>query len=443
MLAKSPPIRRVAVIGSGVSGLAAAWRISKSRDVVLYEKDARPGGHAHTVTSQGYPAVDTGFIVYNEVNYPNLVAMFETLQVETRPTDMSFAVSLDGGKVEYGGRGLDPLIGRWSNFLRPRFWSMILDLVRFYREAPTQLDAALRERLTLGQFLSRHGYGPAFCEDHILPQAAAIWSAPCESIVDFPAAAFIRFFENHGLLKLVGRPIWRTVVGGSKSYVEKLLADFSGELRLGRAVTRITRFEDRVEVEDASGGREVFDAIVIAAHANEALAMLSDASADEARLLGAFGYAKNVAVLHTDSRLAPKRQKLWSSWNYMGERREGTTRTLSVTYWMNLLQGLVSPKPIFLTLNPLMDPAPKTVLHSQTYDHPLFNQAAIDAQAELALIQGALRTYYCGAYFGSGFHEDGLQAGLWTAEALTGEARPWRRPGQNDRTALPTLGALK
>jgi predicted NAD/FAD-binding protein len=196
-------------------------------------------------------------------------------------------------------------------------------------------------------------------------------------------------------------------------------------------------------VEDAQGGRDVFDAIVIAAHADEALAMLSDPSADEARLLGAFGYAKNRAVLHTDARLAPKRRKLWSSWNYMGERRNGATRALSVTYWMNLLQGLTSAHPLFLTLNPLTDPAPGTVLHEQTYDHPLFNQAAIDAQAELPLIQGALRTYFCGAYFGSGFHEDGLQAGLWTAEALTGEARPWRRQGQNDRTALPPLGALK
>ena len=428
---------KIAVIGSGVAGLSAAWLLSKTAEVTLYEKDARTGGHANTVMLRGLPPVDTGFIVYNELNYPNLVALFERLGVETEATDMSFAVSLDGGKVEYGGRGLDPIIGRPSNLFRPRFLSMMGDLLRFYREAPGKLEEVEDTLITLGEFLDHHGYGEPFCEDHLLPQAAAIWSAPCEAIRDFPAAAFIRFFENHGLLKLAGRPLWRTVTGGSRQYVEKLLADYSGKVRLDCAVQRVTRTDAGVEVTDHSGETLSYDKVVIAAHADQALKMLADPTPDEIEVLGAFRYTRNTAVLHTDESLAPRRKRLWSAWNYVGEKTKDSARALCVTYWMNLLQNLETKQPLLLTLNPTHQIAPDKVLHSVDYDHPLFDSAAIAAQKRLVELQGQGGVYYCGAYFGSGFHEDGLQAGLWAAEAAGARPRPWKRAGQNARLALP------
>jgi predicted NAD/FAD-binding protein len=420
-----------------VSGLSAAWLLSKTCDVTLYEKDSRTGGHANTVKLDGLPPVDTGFIVYNAVNYPNLVALFDHLGVETQATDMSFAVSLDGGRVEYGGRGLDPLIGRPSNLFRPRFLSMMGDLVRFYREAPEKLAEVEGSLVTLGEFLRHHGYGEAFCEDHLLPQAAAIWSAPCEAIRDFPAAAFIRFFENHGLLKLAGRPVWRTVKGGSRTYVEALLADYSGEVLTGRGARAVRRTDQGVEVTDSLGETRRYDRVVMAAHADQSLSLLADPTPDETRLLSAFRYTKNLAVLHTDESLAPRRKRLWSAWNYVGERTGPEGRALCVTYWMNLLQNLKTERPLLLTLNPTHEIKPDRVLHTETYEHPLFDGAAIAAQKALGVLQGVGGTYYCGAWMSSGFHEDGLQSGLRAAELADAVERPWNRPGQNAR--LPWL----
>jgi len=426
----------IAVIGSGVSGLSAAWLMSRNAHVTLYEKDDRLGGHANTVTPPGTPAVDTGFIVYNALNYPNLVALFDTLGVPTKETDMSFAVSLDGGRTEYGGVGAAPLIGRVTNLFRPRFWRMMADLTRFYRDAPGHADACEEPLVTLGDYLEQNGYSDAFLEDHLLPQAAAIWSAPTAEIRAFPAAAFIRFFENHGLLKLAGRPLWRTVEGGSKSYVAKLLADYRGEIRSNCAVTRVRRTADGVEIEDINGETRHFDRVVIATHGDQALKLLADPTPDEQRLLSAFRYSRNLAVLHSDRKLMPRRKATWSSWNYVGRRNDGPDRELCVTYWMNLLQGLPGPRELFLTLNPITPPAEDSVMHTETYEHPIFDAAAIRAQRELWKLQGARHTYYCGAHFGSGFHEDGLQAGLAAAELAADVRRPWTVPDESSRIVL-------
>ena len=426
----------IAVIGSGISGMSAAWLLSQSHRVTVYEAEDRLGGHSHTVQAGPTP-VDMGFIVYNETNYPNLTALFRHLGVPTRSTEMSFSVSLDDGALEYGANTLVSLFAQPANLVSRRFWSMLRDIRRFYRHAPTHACALGKEMTTLGDYLGAEGYGSAFQEDHLLPQAAAIWSASCAAIREYPAEAFIRFCENHGLLKVFGRPVWRTVVGGSREYVTRLTAGYADRVRMGSPVRSVRRTAAGVIVTDAQGRSNLFDHVVIAAHADQALGMLTVPTAEERRLLGAFRYARNEAVLHTDSRLMPRRRAAWSSWNYLGQRaREGGERDLCVTYWMNRLQGLDDPRQIFSTLNPVRPPAPDQVLRREVYQHPLFDGAAIEAQRELWSLQGQGGVWYCGAYFGAGFHEDGLQAGLAVAEALGGVRRPWRVEGESARIHL-------
>ena len=421
----------IAVIGQGISGMAAAWLLSQSHRVTVYEAEDRLGGHSHTVQAGPTP-VDMGFIVYNELNYPNLVQLFRHLGVPTRRSEMSFAVSLDDGALEYGANTLASLFAQPSNLVSRRFWTMLRDIMKFYRHAPTYA-CALGEA-TLGDYLGAHGYGSAFQEDHLLPQAAAIWSAPCAAIRDYPAEAFIRFCQNHGLLQVFGRPVWRTVEGGSRAYVERLTARYGDRVRRGAPVRAVRRTSQGVVVQDAEGGQDRFDHVVIAAHADQALRMLAAPTAAERQVLGAFRYTKNHAVLHTDARLMPHRRAAWSSWNYLGRRSgEGTDRDLCVTYWMNRLQGLTDPRQLFVTLNPVRTPAPGSILRSEIYEHPLFDGAAIAAQPKLWSLQGEGGVWFCGAYFGSGFHEDGLQAGLATAEALGGVRRPWRIPAESGR----------
>jgi predicted NAD/FAD-binding protein len=427
-LVTAVPRQSIAVVGSGISGLSAAWLLSRRHDVTLYEADPRLGGHAHTVTVEG-EAVDTGFIVYNEPNYPNLTALFRHLDVETAPTDMSFGVSLDDGALEYSSTNL---LAQKRNALNPRFLKMLMDVMRFYRDGrriPPELEGGGLCRLD--DYLRQQGFGRAFQEDHLLPQAAAIWSASLRDIREFPAAALLRFFDNHGLmLPIDKRPIWRTVVGGSARYVEKLAAGVSGEILTGRPVTSIRRDRDGVAIEDVTGETRNFDHVVIAAHADQALRMLASPSAEEAELLGCFRYSRNRAVLHRDARAMPRRRSAWASWNHVG-RRGGDG---GVTYWMNLLQPLPKDKAFFLTLNPEQTPA--DVLHDQVYEHPLFDSPAMLAQRRLWSLQGRRRTWYCGAYFGSGFHEDGLQAGLAVAERLGGVHRPWVLPDPSSRIFL-------
>ena len=336
----------VAVVGSGISGLSAAWLLSKRHRVTLYEADPRLGGHSNTVDVGGV-AVDTGFIVYNEATYPNFSALLEHLGVATKTTNMTFAVSLDDGRLEYSGTGLTGLFAQPRNAASFRFWGMLRDLLRFYREAPHAADDM--GDVSLDAYLDAAGYGTAFRADHLYPMAAAIWSTPAAEIGEYPARAFVRFCENHGLLRLVNRPRWRTLAGGSAAYV-KMLANAIPEILTSTPISAVRRRADCVEI--VSRGREVrrFDQIVLATHADQALAMLADPTTEETRLLGAFGYSRNSAVLHSDATLMPRRRRVWSSWNYLSSER-GNSRSLSVSYWMNRLQGLPNTKPMFLTLN--------------------------------------------------------------------------------------------
>lgn len=428
--------QNIAVIGSGIAGMSAAWLLSQRHEVTLYEKAGRLGGHSNTVTvntSLGSTPVDTGFIVFNDVTYPNLVALFEHLGVASKASDMSFGVSLNNGEIEYSSVRASAFLCGGRNLISPRFWSMTADLLRFYKHAPLELLGARDEMISLGDYLTRRGYGEAFQRDHLLPQAAAIWSAPLNEIHHYPACAFVRFFENHGLLKLKGRPKWRTVDGGSQAYVAKLTAPFAKGARLNAGVVTVRRDAGGVWVRDAYGRAERYDDVVIATHADEALAMLEDASPEERRLLGAFRYAKNRAVLHTDDALMPRRRGLWASWNYVGDNPEGGC---VVSYWMNKLQRIESREQLFLTLNPRTMPRAETILYEKDYDHPLFDAAAIRAQEELWSLQGVRNTWFCGAHFGAGFHEDGLQSGLAVAEQLGGVRRPWNVAEENGRIHL-------
>ena len=429
-----PPLK-IAVLGAGISGLSAAWLLNHDHDVTVYEAQARVGGHSHTVDAPGPDgpiAVDTGFIVYNEPCYPNLTALFAHLEVPTKASNMGFAVSLDNGRVEYGGDNLVALFSQWRNLVRPRFWSMLSDLVRFYREAPIDAAALSLETTSLGDYLDARGYGAAFQDDHLLPQAGAIWSATPSDIRDYPIGAFIRFCENHGLLKITGRPQWRTVDGGSRAYVAKLTAPFADRIRIGAPALSVRRTPAGVMVRTALDETR-FDHVVIAAHADEGLALLADARPRERALLGAFAYSRNLAVLHGDRRLMPRRRNTWSAWNYLGRTEAGGDQRLCVTYWMNRLQDLPRETPLFVTLNPITPPDPATILRTEVYHHPLFDAAALKAQKELWSLQGDGGVWWCGSYFGSGFHEDGLQAGLAVAEAIGGRRRPWTVAGESDR----------
>ncbi|EKS29911.1 NAD(P)/FAD-dependent oxidoreductase [Afipia felis] len=410
----------IAVVGSGISGLSAAWLLSKRHRVVLYEADNRLGGHSHTVDAGGL-AVDTGFIVFNENTYPNLTALFDHIGVATKCSDMSFAVSLDDGRLEYSGTGLLGLFAQRRNAISPRFWMMLRDLVRFYREAPRNVAAL--GMITLDEYLDAAGYGDGFRNDHLYPMAAAIWSTPAAKIGTYPAASFIRFCESHGLLKLTGRPVWRTVAGGSRCYVRRL-SETIPEVVSNYPIKAIVRTGNGAEVIGLEGNRRHFDHVVIAAHADEALKLLADPSSEERRLLGAFEYIFNDAVLHSDTRLMPQRRRVWSSWNYM-TRDDLDGRRLAVTYWMNRLQEIESDRPLFVTLNPHKEIEADTILKQMRYSHPRFDAAAMEAQKQLWSLQGSRNTWFCGAYFGAGFHEDGLQAGLAVAEAIGGVRRPW------------------
>ncbi len=437
--APSNPARRVAVIGSGISGLSAAWLMSKEADVTLYEADTRIGGHSNTAqveTDAGRIPVDTGFIVYNELNYPNLVAMFGHLGVGTMASDMSFAASLDRGGFEYSGAGLSGLVAQKANIMRPRFWRMMSDLVRFYRKAPAMAKTPEAATMTLGEFLKANKFSEPFIRDHLLPMGAAIWSVTPDEMRDYPLLAFLRFFESHGLLSLGERPVWRTVAGGSQSYVEKLVEGFRGTIRTGTPVKSVRRLPGGVSVTDASGATDIFTDVVIASHGDQALAMLADADAEDRTLLGAFTYSKNEAVLHSDARLMPRRKSVWASWNYLDDGSTAANRNLCVTYWMNRLQNLPCKDDIFVTLNPVGPVDETKVFGRYTYEHPLFNAAAIAAQRDIWSIQGKGGVWYCGAHLGSGFHEDGLQSGLAVAEAVTGVRRPWQVQNESGRIFL-------
>lgn len=458
----------VAVIGSGIAGMSAAWLLSKGNRVTVFEQAPRVGGHSNTLDVGGDDAgdvqcdvrgddagdatqdttpdttgragqslpVDTGFIVYNEPNYPNLTALFAHLDVPTQESNMSFAASIDGGRIEYAGAGLGALFAQKSNLLSRRFWRMLMDLRRFYRDAGAVLDHPCADDLSLGDYLRAGGYSEAFMRDHLLPMGAAIWSSSVDEMKAYPAAAFVRFFTSHGLLQVKDRPRWRTVTGGSRAYVERLTAPYADRIQKGNGAKRIRRRAEGVLIEDQRGAVRPFDRVIIATHADEALALLDDPDENEQRLLGAFAYQVNRTILHQDARLMPKRKSVWSSWNYLTETDDGGDAKVCVSYWMNLLQNIPEETPLFVTLNALHPPKPETVIAEIDYTHPVFDTRALAAQRRLWELQGERNTWFCGSYFGHGFHEDALQAGLAAAEDVGGLRRPWTVPNESGRIYL-------
>lgn len=425
---------KIAVVGSGISGLSASWLLSQRHEVTLIEATARIGGHSNTVdcpTSEGNVPVDTGFIVYNDATYPNLTALFDYLSVPTANSAMGFGVSLQGGAYEYSGAGISHLIGHVGNLVSLRHWRMIRDLVRFFRSA-AQYRNVVGEDVSLGQFLNDHGYSRDFMDLHLLPVAGAIWSSHPQQMLDYPARCFLQFFENHGLLNFYDRPQWRTVTGGSREYVQRLLGDSRMRVVTNCPVKTVERSSSAITVHGAGGFRESFDHIVIGTHADQAQAMLAHPTQVETHCLSAFQYANNRAVLHSDETLMPRRKKLWSSWNFVSDGA-ANSGSGSVTYWMNALQPLATKTNLFVTLNPSREPKVETIVQEFDYAHPIFNAQTSAMQKRLWSIQGQNRTWFCGAHFGAGFHEDGLQSGLAVAEQLGGALRPWNVENQSGR----------
>lgn len=434
--------KKIAVVGSGISGLSCAWLLSKAHDVTLYEKDDRLGGHTNTVTIpiQGKDiAVDTGFIVFNPVNYPNLVKFFETLHIPSVETDMSFSVSVNQGDLEYSGTGMSGLLAQKKNLLRPSFWQMIRDLMRFYRESGEMLNREDVDQISLRELLNIHGYSNAFIYNHLLPMGAAIWSTPVEKMLNYPASSFLRFCRNHGLVQLKDRPQWRTVNGGSKQYIDKIAETLEGKIRLNSRIHKIIRHPTHITILDHHGHSEHYDDVVLACHSDQALKLLETPSELEQKLLSCFPYQRNKAYLHQDDRLMPQRRSVWSSWNYLSEGERDLTQSVSVTYWMNTLQPLNTGQNLFVSLNPLREPGKESIHRTFFYDHPEFGRDALANQKRLWELQGVQRTWYCGAYFGYGFHEDGLQAGLAVAEQLGGLPRPWVLENKNSRIYVQDL----
>lgn len=408
---------RIAVVGSGISGLASAWLLGREHDVTLFEAHDYLGGHTHThaiqLDGREY-AVDTGFIVFNPPHYPLLQKMFDSLGVASQPTTMSFALSNARSGLEYNATDLGGLFCQRRNLLSPRFLRMLREIVRFYRTAPAllRLDGA---GPTLGDYLGEQAYSAAFRDDHIVPMASALWSSPSAQILSFPAKYLVQFMANHQMLQTRDRPQWRVVRGGSNSYVRALRASWNVRERVGCAVTRVARDAAGVDL-DSSAGRERYDHVILACHSDQALALLADASDGERAILGAMPYQLNDTVLHTDARLLPRRRRAWAAWNALVPADDSGECTVS--YCMNLLQSLPAPQPLVVTLNRTAQIAPDKILKRMRYQHPVYSPASVAAQARKAQIQGVNRTWFAGAYWGWGFHEDGMRSAVEVARAL-------------------------
>jgi uncharacterized protein len=444
-------IQNIAVIGSGISGLSAAWLLSQKHHVTLIESEKRLGGHTNTVDVPLFDGsklpIDTGFIVSNTWTYPNFSALMDYLDVPMVETAMTFSVSCDQGRYEYSGDHLGTLLGRARQWLSPTHWRLMADLVHFYKTAESRASA-LPESMTLGEYLTANNYSQAFVERHLLPVCGAIWSSEPAAMARYPLRAFIRFFANHKLFALGNRPLWRTVKGGSREYVKRLLDDSRCEVIKAQPVTAVRRHAFSVEVTGANGFHRHFDHAVIATHADQALQMLADPSPQEQASLATFGSSPNTAVLHRDETFMPRCRRFWSAWNYHGDEQPTKQgEGVAVTYWMNALQkletpGLQNPSQHFVTLNPRRAVAPDKIDGVFAYRHPVFSRHTSAAQERLWDLQGINRTWFAGAWFGAGFHEDGLQAGLAVAEQLGGLSRPWTVADQSSRIhvgAVPVL----
>lgn len=406
---------KIAVIGSGISGLASAWFLAQKHEVVLFEQDDRVGGHTNTIPvplpGGGVQPVDTGWIVYNGHNYPNLTALFGQLGVETRPTPMSFGVSLGDGAYEWKGSDhLLTVFAQPSNLLRPSHYRLLLDILCLNRRCKALLVGAELPNGSLGEFLEAEGFSQELRGRYLLPMAGLIWSCSPRKAMEYPAADFMRFFESHSLFNTVDQPQWRTVIGGSQVYVQKLLAGFSGELRLATSVRQLRRQDGVNVVTDA--GAERFDRAICATHSDQALRLLPDASAAEREVLVGIPYNRSRCVLHTDTSFLPRRRRAWASWNYLNADDEIHDRPISGSYWMNLLQGLPGPTDYVVTLNPVREIPAHKILYETVYDHPHYGAASVQTHERLPQIQGGGGLWWAGAWTAFGFHEDGLKSAL-------------------------------
>lgn len=414
---------RIAIIGSGISGLGAAYILNTTHDITVYEKNDYIGGHSRTITvrdqNKDVP-VDTGFIVFNNRCYPLLKGLFEHLKVPVIKSDMSFGVSISNSWLEYGSKSI---FGQRKNIFRYKFWGMILDIIRFNSSAKRFIDAP--PSISLEDCLNQLKLGDWFKRYYLQAMGAAIWSCSIDTILKFPASSFVRFFENHGLLTVNSHPQWYTVKGGSREYIEKLTHEFKDKIRLHCGVNKVTRNNGRVQIQDDTRRIEEYDSVVFACHADQALKMLETPSQEEENILGAFSYQDNKIIVHTDTNFMPRRKDCWASWVYLSNDAKDSNPVVSLSYWMNNLQDLKTEKPIFVTLNPSNRPQEESILDEHIFSHPVFTKEAVEAQALIDSIQGFQNTWYCGAYQRYGFHEDGLLSSVRMTKKM-GITAPWK-----------------
>jgi uncharacterized protein len=411
---------RIAVVGSGISGASAAWALAENNDVTIFEAGAKPGGHTATVDIE-YDgtaiAVDTGFIVYNEYNYPNLTALFAHLGVKTQASNMSFALSLDQGRLEWSGASYASLFAQKRNMVSLPFLYMLREILRFNKLCVADRNGGYTVGLSIGAYLKSRQFSHRFVDDYLIPMGAAIWSTPRINMLDFPADAFISFFENHRLIHNE-RPDWRTVSGGSRNYLSKLLAAPGVTVQCNSPVSKVHRADGKAHVSFANGEQQTFDALVLACHSDQALRILGDGSDREVNVLSSITYQPNRVILHRDASLMPKRKRAWSAWNYLRSSTANGDTEVAVSYWMNRLQGIDEKMPLFVTLNPPHEPKPGSIFGEWGYEHPRFDARAIEAQRRIPDIQGRGNVWFAGAWTGFGFHEDGLRSGLEVAVQL-------------------------
>ena len=431
---------RIAIIGTGISGLGTAYLLHPHHEITVYEKAPRVGGHSRTITVQHDGAtipVDTGFIVFNPKNYPHLTAMFRHLDVPTHHSDMTFSATIRGGWLEWGAKDLGTVFAQRRNLVRPRFLALMSDVFRFNRDAVAAAEG--HPGFSLDDLISHLGLGEWFRRYYLLPMAGAIWSCPPAEMLRFPALSLVRFFANHHLLSAGGQPQWHTVTGGAQEYVKRLTASFAGRIRTSCGAVSVMRSANGVTVRDTQGGAETFDEVVMAAHGDETLRLLADVNVQERAALSPFRYQKNRAVLHRDESFMPRRKRCWASWVY--ESDGGFHPKITVTYWMNRLQAIDERHPLFVSLNPKREIPSHLVFDETEFDHPMFDAAAIAAQAQVTAAQGRNRTWFAGAHLGHGFHEDGLASAVAVARGM-GIATPWRVPAPQDAPRLRPLPGL-